>query len=272
MPPGSGETLPLARLLPQLGADAPAWLVLHVVSRHAAPGLMELRYLAVPEPLQPAADPGKQAVLPAEAAAQFPAIHTAMLMQLARAQGREATSTLMRADALGPVGSPGYVRSWHSNASQRAALGLQSLSPGTGQLARLLLRLHPADRPTTLSLLARSVDGNFATLRALLPAPADVQARRDQVAALRCEPACAERIAEVRDKLARAPASELKALRSLTPAERLSACLQSCEFQKRRIDEDLPGKLRSAEQRQAAAWRWVPWLTGRTAQEWPRQP
>lgn len=272
LPPGSGETLPLARLLPQLGFDAPAWLVLHVVSRHAAPGLMEVRYLAVPAPLQRAADAAKRAILPAEAAAQFPAIHTAMLMQLARAQGREATSTLMRADNLGSVQRIGYVRSWHGSASQRAALGLQALSPGTGGLARLLLRLHPADRPATLSLLARSVDGNFATLRALLPAPADVQARRDQVAALRCEPACAERLQEVRVRLARGVSPELMALGRLTPTERLSACLQSCEFQKRRTEEDLPGQLKSAAQRQALAWRWVESLTGRTAAEWQQQP
>ncbi len=272
LPPGSGETLPLARLLPQLGADAPAWLALYVVSRHAAPGLMEVRYLAVPAPLQPAADPAKRAILPAEAAAQFPAIHTAMLMQLARTQGREATSTLMRADNLGSVQRIGYVRSWHGSASQRAALGLQSVSPGTGGLARLLLRLHPADRPATLSLLARSVDSNFATLRALLPAPADVQARREQVAAMRCEPACAERLQEVRVRLARGLSPELMALDRLTPTERLSSCLQSCEFQKRRTEEDLPGQLKSAAQRQALAWRWVESLTGRTAAEWQQQP
>lgn len=272
LPPGRGETLPLARLLPQLGADAPAWLVLHVVSRHALPGLMELRYLAVPAPLQAAADAAKRAILPADAAAQFPAIHTAMLMQLARAQGREATSTLMRADDPGPWTAPGYVRSWHSNASQRAALGLQSLSPDVGSLARLLLRLHPADRPATLSLLARQADGNFATLRVLLPAPADVQARRDRVAALRCEPACAERLQEVQVRLARGVSPELMALGRLTPTERLLACLQSCEFQKRRTEEDLPGQLKSAAQRQALAWRWVESLTGRTAAEWQQQP
>ncbi|MCY4745939.1 hypothetical protein NYO99_13220 [Pelomonas sp. UHG3] len=270
LPAGSGESLPLARLLPGLAAHGPEWLVLHVVSRHSWPGLAELRYLAVPPPLA-WADAATVPALPLAAAAQFPAIQAELLLQAARAQGRAATSTLMRADAMGSIGRVGYVRNWAGSAAQREALGVQSISAQSGRIARLLLRLHPADRPATLSLMARppNAGSNFVTLHALVPEPATMPACQVAQAALRCEPACAERVAELQ-QLNRWAWVE-PAVARLTPAARLASCRQSCQLQKQRVEQDMAFNFERVAERQQRAWQWVESLTGRSAAAWQRQ-
>jgi hypothetical protein len=92
LPEDAGASLPLAKLLPGIAAERPEWLVLHVVSSAQALTLEGLPQLRVParlrwnRPMQAWA----QDVFPAQAAASFPAIHAALLEQLAerRAWGR----------------------------------------------------------------------------------------------------------------------------------------------------------------------------------------
>jgi len=272
LPPGSGETLPLARLLPGLAAHAPDWLALHVVSRHHWPGLAEVRYLAVPPPLGSAGGDGPP-VMPLSAAEHFPAIHTALLLHAALAQKSEAKSTLLRADAMGSIQRVGYVRNWAGSAEEREALGVQSASLGSSLVARLLLRLHPADRPATLSLMARidNPGSNFRTLRALMPEPATAEACRDRLTALRCQPACAERVADVQVSLARGWWVD-SGIERLALRRRLAACLQSCDLQKRRVEEDMAVNFKAMDERQQRGWQWVEAMTGRAAAHWQRQP
>lgn len=259
LPTGSGERLPLGLLMPGLASQAPDWLVLHVVSRYGWPGVAEVRYLAV----APGLDGG--ALLPLAAAARFPEIDTALLLRAARGQGSEEKSVLMRADAIGEAERVPYIRNWDGSLAQRQALGLQAAPASAGSITRLLLRLHPADRPAALTLMARDsrMPSNFGPLRAVMPEPATAAACRAQLAMLRCEPACAQRITEIRKN----PAPDLvTGRRSERPSP--AACRRSCELQKRQAEQGLAASDRDAEAREQRGWAWVAAQTGRPAVDW----
>lgn len=270
LPAGSGEVLPLGSLLPGVGARGPQWLVLHVASAHPWPGLVELPELVVPPALRLTVDWGRMPVLPLAAARQFPAIHEAMLLYAARAQKLDAVSALLHVSATAAVDRLHYVRNWDAGDAQRELLGLQSaLLRRGGQLTRLLLRLQPDDRPVTLSLVARkwTPDASWVSLYALVPRAETAESCRGRLAALRCEPACAERTTSLprwtRDR---------EAIERLQPSERGPACVQACEAQKSDLQQNLSRYLEAADTRQQRGWDWVAALTGRAAVAWQGQP
>lgn len=270
LPPGSGETLPLAQLIPGLVSHGSQWLVLHVASRHSWPGLAEVRELVVPPALRLSVGWDREPVLPLSSAQYFPAIHEALLLHAARGQKLDSVSTLLHNNATGAVAYRGYVRNWDASEAQREALGLQSPSLlRGGYMTRLLLRLQPSDLPATLSLTSRTwtPDASFLTLHALVPRPEGVEACHARLAALQCEPACAERTANLPQW-----SLDREAIARLKPAERLPACLRACEAQKRSLREGMARNFEAVDSRQRMGWQWVEALTGRGAADWQRQP
>lgn len=270
LPAGSGEVLPLGKLLPGVGARGPQWLVLHVASAHQWPGLAELPELVVPPASRFSVDWRHRPLLPAAAADHFPALHEAMLLRAAQAQKLDSVSALLHVGGTAAVERLRYVRNWDASDAQREVLGLQSASLRRGgQLTRLQLRLQADDRPATLSLVARkwTPDASWVSWYALVPHAETTESCRARLAALQCEPACAERAASLprwtRDS---------EAIERLKPAERRPACVKACEAQKRDVLDDLPRRLKDADARQQRGWDWVKALTGRSAEGWQRQP
>jgi hypothetical protein len=130
--------------------------------------------------------------LPADAAASFPAIHTALLERAAEDQGLAQSSVLMRADLVSAVRPPRLIRGWEATEAQRRALGLAADTVKGHVIARLLLRLAPADRPAVLELQG---------------VPWQTAERVDQLSALQAWP---ETLASCRRKLPAASGEELQ--------------------------------------------------------------
>lgn len=193
-----------------------------------------------------------------------------MLLQQAQAQQIGAASAVLHFSATGSVGYHRYVRKWGAGETQRTWLGLNSATlRRDGHLSRLLLRLHPHDRPTSLHLTFRSwtPTASSSDLHALVPDSQDVGACRARLDSLDCQPACVERVAQLSrwtldaDRIAR-----------MTPAERQSECLKSCQQQRAWPQAHLVRAHEAAQQRQAQAWQRVEALTGRSAADWQREP
>ena len=239
--PVDDDALPLAQLLPGLGRDRTEWLVLLVASPAQALTLEGVPQLRVPESLRydRPMERWLRDVFPAEAAASFPAMHTAMLERMAAAQGLASASVLMRSEAVGYVERAKYVRSWNPSSEQRQALGLAGKPVQGHNILRLLLRLNPGSTPTRLSVQA--VDWQSSELMdqlyALEPQPVDLSACRQKLAAMSCKASC---------EAGTAP------------------CVKRCERQRETLDASIQGRFEAAAQRQRDAWRWVEALTGRS--------
>lgn len=271
LPEEAGDALPLAKLLPGLGADRAQWLVLLVVSPSQAVMLEGLPQLRIPASLQWDRPIERWAsdVFPERAAASFPAIHTALLEQLAATQGLASSSALMRSDSISHVQPHRYVRSWEPSPEQRQALGLAGQALQGHNIFRLLLRLNPGSRPTALRLQAvdwREI-GFFGQFHALEPQAVDRPACRLKLADMNCKQSCAERLASLPGQLKWGFLADAS-IKTLADGERPAACLKSCEQQRAALDAGMESRFEAVAQRQRDAWRWVEELTGRPAGSW----
>lgn len=242
----AGEVLPLARLLPGLAASRPEWLVLYVVSPLPSLPLKGVRQLHLADALRGPRSMAQwsQLRMPAEAAARFPAIHTALLEQAAEDQGLAQASVLMRADSLSSFMGWGLVGDWDGGEAPRRALGLNGDAAKGQAIVRLLLRLSPGDRPAVLAPQAgpwQAAAEYSDKLKTLEPWPETPSSCRRQLSAMNCEAAC-----------------ERKA----------PACLQLCLSQKSEAEASLQGSFDAIAERQRQAWRWIEQITGRPAAEW----
>lgn len=269
--PDAGDALPLGQLLPGVAADQPEWLVLYVVSRLEYPLPRGVAQLRVADALRGERSLAQwsQFRLPMAAAASFPAIHTALLERAAQDQGLAQASVLMRADLVSLVRPPRLIRGWESSEAQRRALGVAGDAVQGHSIMRLLFRLMPADRPRVLQLegvpwqTAERVD----RLSALTPWPETPASCRRRLSAMNCQAACERRVAA----MAQEPGGSFYAdasINSLTPAQRLPACVKVCESRGAPSDAELQRRFDAIEERQRQAWRWVEQMTGRPADSW----
>ncbi|MBV8035638.1 hypothetical protein [Roseateles sp.] len=262
----TADELPLDRLLPGFATVQAEWLVLYVVGLDADLGLDGIPQSRLP--WTPKA--GRlEAVMPLAAAAHFPELHTALLAYAATARAL-AQSVVMRSERVG-MQPLKFARFRFSDATQLQALGLTDDALGMHHVIRLLLRLHPEDRPATLR--PRAASGaqveRMAPLRALGPWQGSAESCRSRIDQLRREPACTARIAELRQS----PEQRFHVARSLSAstetAQLQQACMTDCALQKQQQLAAVERSFEAVGERQQRAWQWVEALTGRPAASWP---
>ncbi|RZL38338.1 MAG: hypothetical protein EOP35_06045 [Rubrivivax sp.] len=272
LPAAYPAALPLAALWPLLAAARPEWLVLYVVvPRQGSLTLTGISQLRVPDGLraQRSFDQWREFQMPAQAAAHFPAIHTALLEQAASGQGLAQATVLMRSDLVSAVRPARYIGGWASTQAQRRALGLDGDSVRDHDMARLLLRVMPADRPPVLRPegVAWQTAETFDGLRAMQLRRETPAACRAALSAMNCEAACESKVASMHEPPRWGFYTD-KSLEILAPDQRLPACLRSCQAQKGPSDEALQRRFDTIAERQQQAWRWVEQMTGRSAADW----
>lgn len=258
VPTGEAGTLPLARLMPDLAARRPEWLVLYVVSPADSVTLQQVAALNPDDALRGPRSQieWSQLRLPGDAAARFPAIHQALLEQAAVDQGLAQASVLMRNDVLSPVHSLGNRDGWSTDFDgQRPALGLDAAHLRNHVVTRLLMRLVPADRPATLQLQTGAPFGSMLRLKALEQRPETLASCRSRLAALDCNQVCSSM-------------TTTGAAQSKPGSRRLRACAQSCQAMTNPPDAVIQQRLDDLAERQSQAWRWVAQMTGQPVSRW----
>lgn len=272
LPAASSAALALAELWPGLPATGPQWLVVYVVG----PAQGSLTLTGIPQlrvadglRMQRSFEQWREFRMPAQAAASFPAIHTVLLEQAAMGQGLAQATVLMRSDRVSAVRPPGYIRGWASTEAQRQALGLTGDSEMNHNIARLLLRVMPADRPPLLQPV--SVPGQtaetFANLRAVQLRPETPASCRAALSTMNCEAACDSKVASMKEPPRWGFYAD-KALEILAADQRRPACLRACQAQKDPSDKALQQRFDAIAERQQQAWRWVEQMTGKPAADW----
>lgn len=276
LPAESPAALPLVELWPGLAAAGPEWLVVYVVGptedHLTLAGIPQLR---VPDglQLQRSFEQWLAVQMPAQAAASFPAIHTALLEHEARNQGLAQSTVLMRSDSVSAVRPPQYIRGWESTEAQRQRLGLAGDSVQNHDIARLLLRVMPADRP----LLLQPADvpwqtaETFADLRAVQLRTETPASCRAALSKMNCEEACDSKVASMKVPPRWGFYAD-KALLTLATKRRRPACLRACQAQKNPTDQALQQRFDTLAERQQQAWAWVESMTGRPAASWRAGP
>ncbi|MDM4768420.1 hypothetical protein [Pelomonas sp. SE-A7] len=267
---GDGPGLPLALLLPQLGRKAMDRLVLHVTAKDYAVRVQGLPHLPPP----PRRDMASVRMtpeywFPADAAAEFPALHLAMLDLQANSQGLAGRSIVELADPVGPAGRLAYSPHWGGEPAQRELLGFGADGMYGHYLTRLLLRLSPGDPVETLQLGTVHDHTRYADFKAIAPATASPAACEQRLQALQCVPACEERVRQVHAS----PRSYGLAEESLSgwPEEGYRACTAACEKQKVDVRAAVQRYYDStADERQRHAWKFYEWMTGQPASAWRR--
>lgn len=271
LPAASPAALPLAELWPGLAATGPQWLVVYVVG----PAKGSLTLTGIPQlrvadglRMQRSFEQWREFRMPAQAAASFPAIHTAPLEHAARDQGLAQATVLMRADSVSAVRPPGYVRGWTSTEAQRQALGLTGDSKTNHNIARLLLRVVTADRPLLQPVgVPWQTAETFADLRAVQLRPETPASCRAALSTMNCEAACDSKVASMKEP----PRWDFyadRALVTLAAKQRRPTCLRACQAQKDPSDKALQQRFDAIAERQQQAWRWVEQMTGRPAAAW----
>ncbi len=276
LPAAPPAALPLPELWPGLAAAGPEWLVVYVVRRTEGSltlaGIPQLR-VADGLHMERSFEKWRETRMPAQAAASFPAIHTALLEQEARNQGLAQSTVLMRSDRVSAVRPPQYVRGWQSTEAQRQGLGLSGDSVEGHDIARLLLRVMPADRP----LLLRPADvpwqtaETFADLRAVQLRPETPASCRAALSKMNCEAACDSKVASMMEPPRWGFYAD-QALVTLAAHQRRPACLRACRAQKNPPDKALQQRFDTIAERQQQAWAWVESMTGRPAASWRAGP
>lgn len=276
LPATTPAALPLAELWPGLAAAGPEWLVVYVVGpTEGSLALAGVPQLRVPDGLhmQRSFEQWREIRMPAQAAASFPDIHTALLEQEARNQGLAQSTVLMRSDSVSAVRPPRYIRGWASTEAQRQGLGLSGDSVEDHHIVRLLLRVVPADRP--LLLQPADVPGQtaetFADLHAVQLRPETPASCRAALSKMNCEAACDSKVASMK-KPPRWGFYADKALVTLAANQRRPACLRACQAQKDPPDKELQQRFDTNAERQQQAWAWVESMTGRPAASWRAGP
>lgn len=266
VPPG--PVLPLRRLMPHLAARQPEWLVLYVVSPAEALRLDGLPLLDVPASLR-SGPPWRRSDLPGSAGSLFPALHAALLEKAAADQGHAHASLLMRSDMQTTVQPLRFSRLWKGSDAHRQALGLAPASVQGHYIVRLLLRLHPGDRPVELRLqpVPRDSIATFRTLSAAQPWPRTEDSCRSALDEMDCEAACTRRVAALPRSLV-SRFGQHTGSASAPEDVAMQTCRIECQSQKRQVAATMAGELDAVPQRQERAWRWVEELTGRPADSW----
>lgn len=263
----AGPVLPLKALMPGLSARQPEWLVLYVIGPDEALRLEGLPMLDVPAPWR--LDASRLFDLPSDAIVRFPAIHAAMLEHAAARQGLAQASVLMRSDMQTTVQPLRLSRLWNGSPEHREALGLAVPTVQGHYIVRLLLRLHPDDRPAELRLQPaprRSIEA-FRTLHAGKPLGQSADSCRRSLATMDCETACTERIDELRKSYV--SRNGVKGALHDTDSETLmQQCRPACEAQRHNAAASVELHLDAVPQRQQEAWHWVEEMTGRSAASW----
>lgn len=271
LPAASPAALPLAELWPGLAAAGPQWLVVYVVG----PAKGSLTLAGIPQlrvadglRMQRSFEQWREFRMPALAAASFPAIHTALLEQAARDQGLAQATVLMRSDSVSAVRPPGYVRGWASTEAQRQALGLAGDGETNHNIARLLLRVMPADRTLLQPVgVPWQTAETIADLRAVQLRPETPASCRAALSTMNCEAACDSKVASMKEPPRWGFYAD-QALVTLAADQRRPACLRSCQAQNDPSDKALQQRFDAIAERQQQAWRWVEQMTGRPAAQW----
>ncbi len=255
-----GPDLPLGRLLPGLGRAQKERLVLYVASRGQGARVERLKELVQPS--------FRMILWPADAAAQFPSLHRAMLEHHREELGFGKLSVVERIDYAGTVGPSLWGSRWGATEAQRQALGLNRASLRDHRLTRILLLLHPEDLVELLAVRPVATGGVGSNIRfwALAPATAGKAACESRLQALQCEPACEERLKLLGER--RPPYREMW---GVPLGDDAASCKASCEAQKLAVPKLVERYYGTeAEARQHRAWQSVEALTGQPAAHWRR--